>query len=163
MLVAGGALDFQRFSSNDDMLLKGNPGLICNTIKPEAMNAALRGAFDAKDYFNSVPKALCMAAIKEAIGVDAARQQEKKKGPEIAAFAIANVVATGWLPPQLRAKGYDGPPKAKVLAAAPKPKGNAGKPSPASKKPAAKAAPVKRAAASKKAAKKTTAKKKSRR
>jgi ParB family chromosome partitioning protein len=93
VLVAGAALDFQRFSSNDDNLLKGNPGLICDAIKPEAMNAALRGAFDAKDYFNSVPKALSLAAIKEALGADIARQQEKKKTPEIAAFAIANVAA----------------------------------------------------------------------
>lgn len=121
VLVAGAALDFQRFSSNDDNLLKGNPGLICGAIKPAAMNAALRGAFDAKDYFASVPKALCLAAIKEAVGADIARQQENKKGPEITAFAIANVSPTGWLPPQLRAHGYDGPPmKAKgKLAPAP--------------------------------------------
>jgi ParB family chromosome partitioning protein len=156
VLVAGGSLDFTRFSSNDDILLKGNPGLICNTIQPAAMNAALRGAFDAKDYFNSVPKTLCLAAIKEAIGADAARQQEKKKGPEIAAFAIANVPATGWLPPALRAKGYDGPPasKAKVVAMP------AGKAKP--KAPAKKATPAKRAAAAKKPAKKTSAKKKKR-
>ncbi len=128
VLVAGAALDFQRYSSNDDNLLKGNPGLICDAIKPEAMNAALRGAFDAKDYFNSVPKALCLAAIKEAIGADVARQQERKKGPEIAAFALANVPKTGWLPPQLRIKGYDGPPAkaaAKGVAAAAKPKASA--------------------------------------
>jgi ParB family chromosome partitioning protein len=150
VLVAGGALDFQRFSSNDDILLKGNPGLICNMIKPAAMNAALRGAFDAKDYFTSVPKALCIAAIKDALGTDVARQQEKKKGPEIAAFAIANVAGTGWLPDQLRAKGYDGPPKAKGLAIA----GNA--------KPAKKVkvgALVKRAASAKKPVKKTSPKK----
>ncbi|SDC07642.1 chromosome partitioning protein, ParB family [Bradyrhizobium brasilense] len=121
VLVAGAALDFQRYSSNDDNLLKGNPGLICEAIKPDAMNAALRGAFDAKDYFNSVPKALCLAAIKEAIGADIARQQEKKKGPEIAAFALANVPSTGWLPPQLRIKGYDGPPAKPKAAAAAKP------------------------------------------
>lgn len=151
VLVAGGALDFSRFSSNDDVLLKGNPGLICNTIKAAAMNAALRGAFDAKDYFNSVPKALCLAAIKEAIGADAARQQEKKKGPEIAAFAIANVPATGWLPPSLRAKGYDGPPvvKGKVVALSGK-----------AKKPAKAEPAKKRASAVKKATKKTSAKKK---
>jgi ParB family chromosome partitioning protein len=152
VLVAGGALDFQRFSSNDDILLKGNPGLICNTIAPATMNAALRGAFEAKDYFSSVPKALCLAAIKEAIGADAARQQEKKKTPEIAAFALANVPPTGWLPPQLRAKGYDGPPVAKGKLPAPKPAARA--------KPVAKAAaPLKRAASAKKAAKKTSAKK----
>jgi ParB family chromosome partitioning protein len=36
------------------------------------------------------------------------------------AFAIENVPTTGWLPLQLRAKGYDGPPvKGKVLARRP--------------------------------------------
>jgi ParB family chromosome partitioning protein len=154
VLVAGAALNFQRFSSNDDNLLKGNPGLICDSLKPDAMNAALRGAFDAKDYFGSVPKSLCLAAIKEAISADVARQQENKKTPEIAAFAIANVPATGWLPPSLRAKGYDGPPVAKgKVVALPAGKGKA-------KPPAKKAAPVKRAAAAKKSAKKTSAKKK---
>lgn len=153
VLVAGAALDFQRFSSNDDNLLKGNPGLICDAIKPQAMNAALRGAFDGKDYFNSVPKALCLAAIKEAVGADVARQQEKNKGPEIAAFAIANVPATGWLPPQLRVKGYDGPPVKK-----PKPSVSAGMKDALDK--AVKALkPLKRAAAARKGAAKKTTKK----
>jgi ParB family chromosome partitioning protein len=146
VLVAGAALNFQRFSSNDDNLLKGNPGLICDAIKPEAMNSALRGAFDSKDYFNSVPKTLSLAAIKEALGVDIARQQETKKTPEIAAFAIANVPPTGWLPESLRTKGYDGPPLKKATGKLPPPR---------AKKPAK--AVAKKAA--KKAAKKSTAKK----
>lgn len=139
VLVAGAALNFQRFSSNDDNLLKGNPGLICDAIKPDTMNAALRGAFDAKDYFSSVPKSLCLAAIKEALGADIARQQEKKKTPEIAAFALANVPPTGWLPASLRIAGYDGPPvKTKVKAA---PAATAKKPAkPAAKKTAKKPA-----------------------
>lgn len=144
VLVAGAALNFQRFSSNDDNLLKGNPGLICEAIKPDAMNAALRGAFDAKDYFSSVPKSLCLAAIKEALGADIARQQEKKKTPEIAAFALANVPPTGWLPPSLRIAGYDGPPVKKAsgklapVPAAKKPTKTATKKT--AKKPAKKAA-----------------------
>lgn len=153
VLVAGAALNFQRFSSNDDNLLKGNPGLICDAINPETMNAALRGAFDSKDYFNSVPKTLSLAAIKEALGADIARQQEKRKTPEIAAFAIANVPATGWLPPSLRISGYDGPPVKKVS-------GKVVSIAEAKKKPAkAKPAPAKRAAATKKTTKKTSAKK----
>jgi ParB family chromosome partitioning protein len=158
VLVAGAALDFQAHNSSSHDLIKGNASLICNAIKPAAMNAALRGAFDAKDYFNSVPKSLCLIAIKEALGTDAASKQEKNPKGDIAAFAIANVPATGWLPDQLRAKGYDGPPKGKVLAITAKTSAKA-KPS-AKTKPAAKA-PVKRAAATKKAAKKTSAKKKS--
>ena len=93
-----------------------------NAIEPKALNAALRGAFDAKDYFNGVSKALCLKAIEEAMGADMARQQAKKTKGEIAAFAAENVPETGWLPIQLRAKGYDGPPKAKALASNPKAK-----------------------------------------
>ncbi|QOG20430.1 ParB/RepB/Spo0J family partition protein [Bradyrhizobium sp. SEMIA] len=140
VLVAGAALDFQRFSTNDDNLLKGNPGLICDAIKPASMNAALRGAFDAKDYFASIPKALCLAAIKEAIGADVARQQEGKKGAEIATFAIANLPSTGWLPPQLRIKGYDGPPAKLKASAAPAPAKGKKPARAAAKKPAKKAA-----------------------
>ena len=148
VLVAGAALDFQRHGSDDNML-KGNPGLICNAIKPSAMNAALRGAFDAEDYFASVPKSGCLMAIKEALGADLARKQEKNTKGEIAAFAVANVPATGWLPPPLRAKGYDGPPKAKGSPA----------PAPAAKPADRKKAPPRKAAAPKKAAKKPPAKK----
>ena len=47
------------------------------------------------------------------MGADMARQQSKNPKGEIAAFAIENVPPTKWLPPQLRAKGYDGPPAKK--------------------------------------------------
>lgn len=162
--VAAAALDFQNRTLDQDRDDRFNAvRAICEAIDPKALNAALRGAFDAKDYFAGVNKALCLSAIEEACGPDLARQQSKNGKSDIVAFAIENVPKTGWLPPQLRARGYDGPPKAKVLAVVPKAaaKGNAGKPSPSSKKPAAKGAkpPVKRAAATKKAAKKTTAKK----
>ena len=143
--VAAMALDFQNSSLDVKDRDDSGPAAICNAIDPKAMNAALRGAFDAKDYFNGVAKPLCLAAIGEAMGPDMARQQSKNPKGEIAAFAIENVPKTGWLPPQLRVKGYDGPPKAKPLAAA---------------KPPAKPTPAKRAAAVKKPAKKTAAKKK---
>ena len=99
-----------------------------------------------KDYFNSVPKSLCLIAIKEALGADAARKQDKNPKGDIATFAIANVPATGWLPEQLRAKGYDGPPKGKAVIAAAKPVDRKKK-------------PARKAAAPKKAAKKSAAKK----
>lgn len=158
VLAAGAALDFQTHSTSQDFIKGKNAAVLSSTIKPEAMNAALRGAFDAKDYFASISKPLLLIAVKEALGADIARQQDKKTKPDIAAFAIANVPATGWLPPQLRAKGYDGPPGAKLkpVATAPaKPKG--AKPADRRKKPARKAAAVKPA---KKVAKKSAAKKK---
>jgi ParB family chromosome partitioning protein len=152
--IAAAALNFETRTLEMDPDDKFNTvRAICDAIEPKSLNAALRGAFDAKDYFNGVAKALCLTAIDEALGPDLARQQSKNPKGDIAAFAIANVPTTGWLPPQLRAKGYDGPPvkKGKVVAL-PAAKGKA-------KPPAKKAAPVKRAAAAKKPAKKTSAKK----
>jgi ParB family transcriptional regulator, chromosome partitioning protein len=111
--IAANALDFQNASldvtERDDI----GPAAICNAIDAKMMNAALRGAFDAKDYFAGVSKALCIKAIEEAMGSDMARQQAKKPKTDIVAFAVENVTPTGWLPIQLRVKGYDGPPKAK--------------------------------------------------
>jgi ParB family chromosome partitioning protein len=158
--IAANALDFQNASASDAGAREG-PVAICNAIAAKALNAALRGIFDAKDYFGGVNKALCLKAIEEAMGADMARQQSKNPKGDIAAFAIENVPKTGWLPLQLRAKGYDGPPVKKAALAAviggkklAKAKA-AGKPS---TKPAAKA-PAKRAASAKKAAKKTSKKK----
>jgi ParB family chromosome partitioning protein len=146
--LAASALDFQNRSLDDDKKRSGAIA-ICNAIDPKLMNAALRGAFDAKDYFGSVSKMLCLRAIGEALGPDLMRQQDKKPKADIAAFAIENVPSTGWLPTQLRAKGYDGPPvkagKLKIV--------EGGK-----KKPATKATSLKRAASAKKAAKKTAKK-----
>jgi len=152
--IAANALDFQGCSLDGGADRYDGPVAICNAIDAKALNAALRGAFDAKDYFGGVNKALCLKAIEEAMGADMARQQAGKPKGDIVAFAVQNVPKTGWLPLQLRAKGYDGPPKGKVLAIAAK-----GKPAAGKGKPPAKAAPLKRAASAKKAAKKTTAKK----
>jgi ParB family chromosome partitioning protein len=101
--VAAGALDFVASSHEGQ-------SAIVDAIDAKAFNAAARGAFDAKDYFNGVSKKLCLKAIEEALGPDLARQQTSKSKAEIAAFALQNVPPTGWLPVQLRAKGYDGPP-----------------------------------------------------
>jgi ParB family chromosome partitioning protein len=157
--IAANALDFQQ-SSLDASDKHDNAMAIVNAIDAKAFNAAARGSFDAKDYFAGVNKALCLKAIEEAMGADMVRQQSKNPKGDIAAFAIENVPKTGWLPPQLRAKGYDGPPvkktsgKLAVVAGGKKPIKTT------KKKPAAKAAkPVKRAASAKKAAKKTSAKK----
>lgn len=80
---------------------------LLNEIAPKALNAALRDRFDAKDYFSRISKALIVRAIEEAIptlSID-----KSKKTAELAAIAIVNVPRTGWLPPEFRAAGYDGP------------------------------------------------------
>ncbi|WP_316214323.1 ParB/RepB/Spo0J family partition protein [Bradyrhizobium sp. SZCCHNR2032] len=150
--LAANALDFTNRSLDEDDKTSG-PIAICNAINPGLINPALRGAFDAKDYFAGVSKALSLKAIEEALGPDLARQQAKNGKAEIVAFAVENVPPTGWLPVQLRAKGYDGPPvkqpKLAAIEGGKKPKGKAG----------SKAAALgKRAASAKKAAKKTAKK-----
>lgn len=110
--VVAGALDFNVSS------VEGQAAIIA-AIDAKAFNAAARGAFDAKDYFNGVSKALNLDAIGHALGPDLARQQAKNSKAEIVAFAIENVPSTGWLPVQLRAKGYDGPPVKKAATAKP--------------------------------------------
>lgn len=170
--VAASALDFQtRTLDGDDA--KG-PRAICDAIDAKAFNAAARGVFDAKGYFAGVNKALCLRAIGEAMGADHVRHLEKKPKSEIVAFAVENVPPTGWLPVQLRARGYDGPPVAGVApkgaianaagaTSESKQRGRRSSPTRAAVKASkakAKPAPLKRAAAAKKAAKKTSAKKK---
>lgn len=141
--VVAGALDFNVSSA------EGQTAIV-DAIDAKAFNAAARGAFDAKDYFNGVSKALNLKAIEEVLGPDLARQQSKGGKAEIVAFAIENVPSTGWLPVQLRARGYDGPPvkRGKIVAI-----------ETAKKKPATAKPPAKRAAAAKKVAKKASKKK----
>lgn len=151
--VAAGALDFQNASLNGGADENDSVISICNAIEPKVLNAALRGAFGAKDYFAGVNKALCLKAIEEAMGADIARQQAKNSKSEIAAFAVENVPTTGWLPLQLRAKGYDGPPVRKA-----KPAVSSGMRDALDKAEKA-LKPLKRAAAVRKAAAKKTVKK----
>ncbi len=151
--VAAASLDFQNQPLNADKAEQLNgPLALCNAIDAKVLNAALRGAFDAKDYFNGVNKALCLAAIGEAMGPDFARTRRDNSKNEVATFAIANVPQTGWLPPQLRARGYDGPPVKKPAAVAAS--DTSVKKAAAAKKADAKKSPGKSKAAAAKPAKK---------
>jgi ParB family chromosome partitioning protein len=89
------------------------------TIAPNLLTAALRETFDAADYFGGASKPFVVQAIREALNDDEARKAEKMKKAELTAFALANVPATGWLPPELRAPTYSGPGAIPVLAEAP--------------------------------------------
>lgn len=156
---AAAALDFQNQPLDKDLDRSDHgPRAICNALDPAALNAALRGAFDATDYFGGVNKALCLKAIEEACGPDLAQQQEKNSKADIVAFAIENVPPTGWLPPPLRAKGYDGPPAgkpkltAKPVKAAVKAKAKSSVRKKVSRRPAVKPATKKKAASKKRKA-----------
>lgn len=88
-----------------------NEAALLNEIDPKSLNAALRKRFDAKDYFESASKELCLRALDEALpNISVNKALPKAK---IAEVATANVPKTGWLPPELRIAGYDGP-KAKA-------------------------------------------------
>lgn len=122
----GDAFNFQ----NATLIEDPDVVCICNAMAPKGINAALRATFDAKDYFDSVPKALCLRAITEAVNADEARKVSGNPKADIAKFATANVPKTGWLPPELRTTHYDGPTaKAKAAPAA------KAKPAPKAKKP----------------------------
>lgn len=90
-------------------------GALLDTLDAKRLNAALRKRFDAQRYFEGVTKAMCLAAIAESVGAEAARTVAKNAKGEIADFATENCPAKGWLPPELRTPHYDGP-KAKASA-----------------------------------------------
>ena len=93
------------------MMIQKSPARLLREIYPveSLMNAALRAAFDPKDYFAGVSKGLALAAITEAVNADEARKASNKKTGDIAKIALANVPTTGWLPKELRTAHYDGP------------------------------------------------------
>ena len=85
--------------------------LVLDAMSPKVVNAALRKRFDAADYFASVPKTAVLAALAEALpNLSVNRALPKAKIAEVAA---THVPKTGWLPPEMRVAGYDGP-KAKA-------------------------------------------------
>ncbi|RAI39091.1 ParB/RepB/Spo0J family partition protein [Rhodoplanes roseus] len=107
----GDALDFRVEHAARSPLLQtaGEEGrwaeVICNAIDPAAMNAALRKAFDAPDYFGAVSARLAAAAIVE-MGHPPPRSMKKA---EVVETAVRLAGETGWLPPELRTVHYDGP------------------------------------------------------
>lgn len=134
--IAGRALDFQCQSAARKPLADKSVAAICNALDGKALNAAIRAKFNAEDYFGGVNSTLRLQAIKDACGDDAAGRAAKLKKGEQAAFAVANVPKTGWLPPELRTSHYDGPAAKKATVTKLKPKAKATK----------KAAPKRRAA-----------------
>lgn len=92
---------------------------LIEAIDPAAWRQAIEANFDCADYLASVPKAFLLAAIGETINPDEARKIASKPVSEIRAFALANVVGTWWLPPELRASHYANPYQPPAKAEAP--------------------------------------------
>lgn len=56
----------------------------------------------ARTYFGRVTKPHILAAVREAVGIEAAERMENMKKPDMAEAAEQLVVATGWLPALMR-------------------------------------------------------------
>lgn len=78
-------------------------------IDVKIMQRQIKEAFDAKDYFNSIPRDMIAAAVSESISVDQATKVRSMSKEQAAKYAVSNVPKTGWLPKQLRMRGYDAP------------------------------------------------------
>jgi ParB family chromosome partitioning protein len=113
--VAAKAIDMRvRHISVVPLKNSANVALI-GAMDPTIFAKVMCESFDAKDYFESVSKAVALKAIAEAVNPDEARKLDGKPKAEIAKFAISNVPKSGWLPPELRTAHYTGP-GAKTLA-----------------------------------------------
>jgi hypothetical protein len=100
-------------------------------IDAGAMKKALLEKFNAAAYFAGVPKPICIKAILECAPRYTAKDFASNKKSDIALIAVENAQNTGWLPPELRTKFYDGPGskgwKAPAAAKAPAKKAKAAK------------------------------------
>jgi ParB family chromosome partitioning protein len=129
--IAGAALNFEKPDAKQPALKVPGVAAIVDVL-PGIYECLRDRFFDAEDYFGTAPKEICLKAIAEACGDDAARARENKAKSEILKACLANVVPTGWLPPELRIMGYTPKPKA-VTAAKKKDKAKAPKAKPAKK------------------------------
>jgi ParB family chromosome partitioning protein len=120
--IVGRSLNFQVFHPDAKLLQAKDVGALCNEIDGATLNKALVKSFadNASDYFSSVNKTLCLEAITEALGADAAKPLASKPKSVAADFAVAHVVKTGWLPEMMRSHGYEAPKPTKKAAKAAK-------------------------------------------
>lgn len=106
--ICATTIDLQRHSAEkkpfDD---EGGP--LVNAFDAKIMGEALKKHFDLRDYFSGVSKPIALQAIREALGEEQAREAAKKKKADLVEYAVTNMPATDWLPPQLRWAGYTGP------------------------------------------------------
>jgi ParB family chromosome partitioning protein len=131
-LHVGRSFSFIRHQGNPLDPETSDAHVVCDAIDAKAMNKALRDRFDAADYFAGASKTIAIAALKECDPNYNVSGLSAMKKAEIATTAADQAISFGWLPPELRIKGYDGPGS------------KAFKPKTSTKKPIA-AKPVKRA------------------
>jgi ParB family chromosome partitioning protein len=107
--VAAKAIDMQARHIRIAPLKDSANVALLGAMDPTIFAKAMREAFDDKDYFNCVSKAVALKAIAEAVNPDEARKLDGKPKAEVTKFAITNVPKSGWLPPELRTVHYTGP------------------------------------------------------
>lgn len=117
--VAAAALNFEKADAKHHALTVPSVAALCAAIPGVA--DAVTQAWDAEDYFSNAPQVFGLKAIQEALGGEYADAMAKKGKAEIVRFCLANVVPTGWLPPELRVAGYTAPEPGAKSAKARKP------------------------------------------
>lgn len=110
--VVASAIDL-RTNSPTRLLLTGKgegvedeAGALAEALPQEELQAALRKAFTPADYFENSPSAYSRAALVD-MKIDVPKGVTKASA--LAEIATTNAKKTGWLPPQLRTSGYEGP------------------------------------------------------
>jgi ParB family chromosome partitioning protein len=98
--ICADALDFQSFRAEQPPLEDKGVAALCNAMD---ITFQLFNHFDPLDYFMSVSRELCMAAIAEMTGGDVPGKPAKA---ELAEAAAELAVKHKWLPPQLRTSHY---------------------------------------------------------
>lgn len=114
-IVAGRALNMVSHRGDAPPLKEPGAAALCRAIHPRAMGAALLSLFDAGDYFASVSKAACLAALKEMGGTEPSlAAAAKAPKADLAKLAAKEAKESKWLPPELRveAAGKKAPAKA---------------------------------------------------
>ncbi len=107
--LAGASFSFLHRQGGEPPLEHPDVIAVLRAIEPRDLEKSLQSEFNAADYFKTVSKALCLRAIREALGPDQAKQLAEKSAADIQKFTIAKVPSTGWLPPELRTSAYTGP------------------------------------------------------
>lgn len=88
--------------------LRDGMKLLREAVPAKVANAALRKAFDAPDYFASVPRELAEKALHQ---MKIAHRPEGKEAR--VQVCVEHARKTKWLPPEMRVAGYDGPDRKK--------------------------------------------------
>lgn len=117
-LVAGALNFFENEAATAPMARKETAAVV-NALDPKEMLAAIREAWDAKDYFAAISGAMRKRAVRECLGEDQERTMGKLAKDGQIKWCVTNVPKTGWLPPELRTAHYDGPSAAAKAKAKP--------------------------------------------